>query len=32
MHPTTAVILMTAFGSIHTAVEAMKIGAFDFVQ
>jgi Nif-specific regulatory protein len=23
---------MTAFGSIHTAVEAMKIGAFDFVQ
>src|SRR5690606_10380171 len=27
-----AVILMTAFGSIHTAVEAMKIGAFDFVQ
>jgi Nif-specific regulatory protein len=32
MHPTTAVILMTAFGSIHTAVEAMKVGAFDFVQ
>ncbi len=32
MHPTTAVILMTAFGSINTAVEAMKIGAFDFVQ
>ena len=32
MHPTTAVILMTAFGSIHTAVEAMKFGAFDFVQ
>src|SRR5947199_2795480 len=32
LHPTTAVILMTAFGSIHTAVEAMKIGAFDFVQ
>jgi DNA-binding NtrC family response regulator len=26
------VILMTAFGSIHTAVEAMKIGAFDYVQ
>ena len=23
---------MTAFGSIHTAVEAMKIGAFDYVQ
>ena len=32
MHPSTAVILMTAFGSIHTAVEAMKVGAFDFVQ
>jgi DNA-binding NtrC family response regulator len=32
MHPTTVVILMTAFGSIHTAVEAMKFGAFDFVQ
>ncbi len=32
MQPSAAVILMTAFGSIHTAVEAMKIGAFDFVQ
>src|SRR6187549_956373 len=32
LHPSTAVILMTAFGSIHTAVEAMKIGAFDYVQ
>jgi Nif-specific regulatory protein len=32
LHPTTAVILMTAFGSIHTAVEAMKFGAFDYVQ
>ena len=31
LHPTTAVILMTAFGSVHTAVEAMKIGAFDYV-
>src|SRR4029450_5181409 len=29
--PTTAAILMTAFGSVHTAVEAMKIGAFDYV-
>jgi two-component system response regulator GlrR len=26
------VILMTAFGSVQTAVEAMRIGAFDFVQ
>jgi DNA-binding NtrC family response regulator len=32
LQPTAAVILMTAFGSIHTAVEAMKIGAFDYVQ
>ena len=31
LHPGTAVILMTAFGSINTAVEAMKIGAFDYV-
>jgi len=28
----TAVLLMTAFGSIESAVEAMRIGAFDFVQ
>src|ERR671925_1502225 len=32
LHPTTAVILMTAFGSVTTAVEAMKNGAFDYVQ
>ena len=32
LHPTTAVILMTAFGSVSNAVEAMKAGAFDFVQ
>ncbi|MES1254791.1 MAG: sigma-54 dependent transcriptional regulator [Acidobacteriota bacterium] len=32
LHPTTSVILMTAFGSVTTAVEAMKIGAFDYVQ
>ncbi|MSO56433.1 MAG: sigma-54-dependent Fis family transcriptional regulator [Acidobacteria bacterium] len=32
LHQSTAVILMTAFGSVHTAVEAMKIGAFDYVQ
>src|SRR6476619_1049146 len=31
LHPNTAVILMTAFGSVNTAVEAMKIGAFDYV-
>ena len=32
LHPTTSVILMTAFGSVTTAVEAMKHGAFDYVQ
>src|SRR5512142_3263198 len=32
LHPTTAVILMTAFGSVNTPVEAMKSGAFDYVQ
>ena len=32
LHPSGAVILMTAFGSVGTAVEAMKIGAFDYVQ
>ena len=32
LHPTTAVILMIAFGSVSTAVEAMKAGAFDYVQ
>src|SRR5208283_3443251 len=28
----TSVVLMTAFGSVETAVEAMRLGAFDFVQ
>ena len=32
LHPDLAVILMTAFGSVSTAVEAMKAGAFDYVQ
>jgi DNA-binding NtrC family response regulator len=32
LNQSTAVILMTAFGSITTAVEAMKHGAFDYVQ
>ena len=30
--PTQAAIVMTAYGSIETAVEAMKIGAFDYLQ
>src|SRR5205085_12541302 len=32
LHPSTAVTLMTAFGSVNTAVEAIKSGAFDYVQ
>ncbi len=30
-HPSTEVILITGYGSIETAVEAMKKGAFDYV-
>jgi len=30
--PGTSVIVMTAYGSIDTAVEAMRLGAFDFLQ
>ncbi|HEY5611063.1 MAG TPA: response regulator, partial [Thermoanaerobaculia bacterium] len=30
--PDCPVIVMTAFGTIENAVEAMKIGAFDFIQ
>ena len=29
--PATLVIVITAFGDIETAVEAMKVGAFDFI-
>lgn len=29
--PTTPVILITAFGSIDSAVQAMKLGAYDFI-
>jgi len=31
-HPRTVVILMTAFGSMETAVEAIKDGAFDYIS
>ena len=31
-HPDTDVILITAFGNIELAVEALKAGAFDFVS
>ena len=31
-NPNQAVILMTAFGTVETAIEAMKLGAFDYLQ
>jgi DNA-binding NtrC family response regulator len=31
MDPLRPVIVMTAFGSVETAVDAMKLGAFDFI-
>jgi DNA-binding NtrC family response regulator len=30
-HPETAVVIITAFGTIQTAVEAMKAGAYDYI-
>jgi two-component system NtrC family response regulator len=30
-HPETTVILMTAYGTVETAVEAMKAGAYDYL-
>jgi two-component system response regulator AtoC len=30
-HPATICILLTAYGSVETAVEAMKLGAYDFL-
>ncbi len=32
IHPQTAVIVITAHGTVETAVEAMRAGAFDFTQ
>src|SRR5438270_10317051 len=31
-HPATPVVLMTAFGSIETAIRAVKEGAFDYIS
>src|SRR5262249_40019267 len=31
MSPQTAVILLTGFGTVQSAVEAMKLGAFDYL-
>jgi DNA-binding NtrC family response regulator len=30
-HPTTSVIMLTAYGQVETAIEAMEIGAFDYI-
>ena len=30
-HPETTVVIMTAFGTVQTAVQAMKIGAYDYI-
>lgn len=30
-HPDVSVIMLTAYGSVETAIEAMKLGAFDYV-
>ncbi|HTS65832.1 MAG TPA: sigma-54 dependent transcriptional regulator [Candidatus Acidoferrales bacterium] len=30
-HPETSVVMVTAFGTIETAVEAMKAGAYDYI-
>ena len=30
--PSTAVVIITAFGSTESAVEAMKLGAYDYIQ
>lgn len=30
-HPETTVILMTAFGTVQSAVEAMRVGAYDYI-
>ncbi len=32
LHPSTAVIVMTSFGSVKIAIEAIKEGAFDFME
>ena len=32
LYPDTTVILMTAHSSIHSAVEAIKLGAYDYVN
>lgn len=30
-HPSTSVIMLTAYGQVETAIEAMELGAFDYI-
>lgn len=30
-HPTTSVIMLTAYGQVETAIEALQLGAFDYI-
>jgi DNA-binding NtrC family response regulator len=32
INPSTEVVVMTAFGTVETGVEAMKLGAYDYIQ
>jgi len=32
LHPTILVMVLTGYGSVDTAVEAMRLGAFDYLQ
>ena len=32
IHPQAAIIIITAYASVESAIEAMKIGAFDYIQ
>jgi DNA-binding NtrC family response regulator len=32
VNPSTEVLVMTAFGTVETGVEAMKLGAYDYIQ
>lgn len=31
MHPTMSVIMLTAYGQVETAIEALQLGAFDYI-
>jgi len=31
IHPTTSVVMLTAYGQVETAIEALQLGAFDYI-